>query len=151
MSIELRQPTSSADEFRILGQLATNTVLALGALLRGRSDSKLLRDARRLFVILRQAKPAKVKGLKRFEARLVERASTALSGPSAELQPLADILGPTDQLVARVTEGHALTPEEFALAERAQSLFNRLSVHFSRSAVAEHRALKSERSLSKCA
>ena len=88
MSIELRQPTSSADEFRILGQLATNTVLALGALLRGRSDSKLLRDARRLFVILRQAKPAKVKGLKRFEARLVERASTALRVRAQNCSPL---------------------------------------------------------------
>ncbi len=147
MAIESQKSASSADALRLLSQLATNTVIAIAVILRGGDDQQLFRDAKRLIAILRQASPLQVMGLKRFEARLIEQASTAL--PSGARDILGSVLDSTDDLVTRALAGGAFKTEERDLAVQAQSVFNSMGTRFSRLAVAEHRGLKSERSLSK--
>lgn len=151
MSIELHQPGSTVDELRVLSQLATHGVLAIATCRSGQPDQELLRDAMQLLTILRQAKPLQVRGLKRLEARLVERASVALAGETAKadlLEEVEEALAPTQDLINRLLEGAELTSADFPAAEKAQSLFNSLSLRFTRLALSAHRARKAERSLS---
>jgi hypothetical protein len=152
MPIELRQTGNSADDFHLLGQLATNTVLAMAASLRRKPDRQLLEDAQQLIMIILRTNPPRVSALKRFEARLVERACTVLSEKAWDISKLQEILRPTELLVSKLLDGSELqSAEEISLAKRVQSAFSDLSTQFSRSAVAEHRSLKSQRSLSKFA